>query len=85
MRRLAGSLLLLLALASFLPGAAFVLFGFAIGLDVRITEPPLLFIGGIVVTVVMFWGARVLPEVKTVNPSDSLYEQHRPLHRGHKL
>jgi hypothetical protein len=60
MRRLAGYLLLLLALASFLPGAAFLLFGFAIGLDVRITEPPLLFIGGIVVTVVMFWGARVL-------------------------
>jgi hypothetical protein len=58
MRRLAGYLLLLLALASFLPGAAFLLFGFAIGL--RITEPPLLFIGGIVVTVVMFWGARVL-------------------------
>lgn len=60
MRRLAGYLLLLLALASFLPGAAFLLFGFAIGLDVRITEPPLLFIGGIVVTVLMFRGARVL-------------------------
>jgi hypothetical protein len=59
-RRLAGYLLLLLALASLLPGAAFLLFGFAIGLDVRITEPPLLFIAGIIVTVLMFWGARVL-------------------------
>jgi hypothetical protein len=60
MRRLAGYVLLLLALASFLPGAVFLVFGFAIGLDVRITEPPLLFIGGIVVTALMFWGARAL-------------------------
>jgi hypothetical protein len=60
MRRLAGYLLLLLALASSLPGAAFLLFSFAIGLNVRITEPPLVFIVGIVVIVLMLWGARVL-------------------------
>jgi hypothetical protein len=60
MRRLAGYLLLLLALGSSLPGAAFLLFSLAIGLNVRINEPPLLFIGGIVVTVLMFWGPRVL-------------------------
>ena len=60
MRRLAGYVFLLAALGSFLPGAAFLLFSFAIGADVRITEPLLLFIGGTIVKVLMFWGAWVL-------------------------
>jgi len=60
MRKLAGYILLLLALGSFLPGAAFLLLGLAVGLNVRITEPPLIFIAGIAVTVLMFWGAKVL-------------------------
>ena len=61
MRRLAGYLLLFLALASSLPYAAILLLSFGIGLQGgRITEPLPLFIGGIVMTVLMFWGARVL-------------------------
>ena len=59
-RKLAGYALLVLALASLLPATAFLLFSIAIGLSVQISEPPLLFIGGVVATVVMFWGARVL-------------------------
>jgi hypothetical protein len=60
MRRLTGYLLLFLALGSSLPGIAFLLFGLAIGLDVRITEPPLVLIGGVAMTVLMFWGAQRL-------------------------
>jgi hypothetical protein len=60
MRRLLGYLLLFLALTSCLPGVAFLLFSFAIGANIRIAEPPLLIIGGILVTVMMFWGAKAL-------------------------
>jgi hypothetical protein len=59
MRRLTAYLLLFLALGSSLPGIAFLLFSFAIGLDVRITEPPLVFIG-VAMTVLMFWRAHRL-------------------------
>jgi hypothetical protein len=55
-----GYLLLFLALGSWFPGIAFLLFSFAVGLDVRITEPPLVFIGGVVMTVLMFVGAHLL-------------------------
>ncbi len=60
MRRLAGYLLLLVALGSILPGAAFLLFSLAIGADFRITEPLPLIIAGTIVKVLMFWGAWVL-------------------------
>ena len=59
MRTLTGYLLLVLALAS-LVGPALLLLGIAIGLNVRITEPPLLFVGGLLITALSFWGAKVL-------------------------
>jgi hypothetical protein len=60
MRRLAGSLLLLLALVSSLPGVIFLLFSFGSGFYVRITEPPGLFVAGIVVIASTFWGGKIL-------------------------
>lgn len=53
-------MLLLTALGSSLPGVAFLLFSAAIGADIRITEPLPLFIAGIIVKALMFWGAWVL-------------------------
>jgi hypothetical protein len=58
-RTLGGYFLLVLAVASLL-GPAFMLFGLAIGLDVRITEPPPFFVAGILFTVGTFWGAKRL-------------------------
>ena len=59
MRTLGGYLLLLVGVASLL-GPAFLLLGAAIGLDVRIAEPPPLFVGGLLFTVGSFWGAKRL-------------------------
>ena len=59
MRTLGGCFLLLFAVASLL-GPAFLMFGLALGLDVRITEPPPLFVGGVLFTVGTFWGANRL-------------------------